>query len=209
MISIYKLILFNMFLTNLMDDLEIELITPEKLRVLIIASSLLLLSFILNVSLNNTFATYISVTLPLWISLMLFFTTDNKSRIPSQQAMRDKWGTLLMYNAEKFVKNTDLTLQNFQNLYVDTYQKDDQMREIEYKYYQQNSEIFAIQLNNKEMEYFPNEHFQLKNGKLVSVQKTDWIVTDQPMGDIYLIQDKTLRNTYISEENHKILKSLS
>ena len=199
-----------MFLTNLMDDLEFELITPEKLRVLIIASSLLLLSFILNISLNNTFATYISVTLPLWISLMFFLTTDNKSRIPSQQAMQDKWGTLLMYNAEKFVKNTDLTLQNFQNLYVDTsYQKDDQMREIEYKYYQQNSEIFAIQLNHKEMEYFPNEHFQLKNGKLVSVQKTDWIVTDQPMGDIYLIQNKTLRNTYISEENQKILKSLS
>ena len=114
-----------------------------------------------------------------------------------------------MYNAEKFVKNTDLTLQNFQNLYVDTYQKDDEIREIEYKYYQQNSKIFAIQLNNKEMEYFPNEHFELKNGKLVSVKKTDWIVTDQPMGDIYLIQDKTLRNTYISEENQKILQSLS
>lgn len=198
-----------MFLTNLMDDLEIELITPEKLRVLIVASSLLLFSFIINISLDNTFTTYISVTLPLWISLIFFFTKDNKSRIPSQKEMQDKWGTLLMYNAEKFVKNTDITLQNFQNLYVDTYQKDDEIREIEYKYYQQNSEIFAIQLNNKEMEYFPNEHFELKNGKLVSVKKTDWIVTDQPMGDIYLIQDKTLRNTYISEENQKILQSLS
>lgn len=198
-----------MFLTNLMDDLEIELITPEKLRVLIVASSLLLFSFIVNISLNNTFITYISVTLPLWISLIFFFTKDNKSRIPSQQEMQEKWAKLLMYNAEKFVKNTDLTLQKFKNLYVDTYQKDDQMREIEYKYYQQNSEIFAIQLNNKEMDYFPNEHFELKNGKLVSVKKTDWIVTDKLMGDIYLIQDKTLRNTYISEENHKILQSLS
>ena len=198
-----------MFLTNLMDDLEIELITPEKLRVLIVASSLLLFSFIVNISLNNTFITYISVTLPLWISLIFFFTKDNKSRIPSQQEMQEKWAKLLMYNAEKFVKNTDLTLQKFKNLYVDTYQKDDQMREIEYKYYQQNSEIFAIQLNNKEMDYFPNEHFELKNGKLVSVKKTDWIVTDKLMGDIYLIQDKTLRNTYISEENQKILQSLS
>lgn len=198
-----------MFLNNLMQDLEIDFINKQQFRVVIVAFSLLLFSFILNISLGNTFATYISITSPLWLSLLLFLTQEHKSKIPSQQEMKNKWGTILMYKAQKFIKNTDLTLQNFQNLYVDTsYQKDDQMREIEYKYYQQNSEIFAIQINNKEMEYFPNEHFELKNGKLVSVKKNDWIVTDQPMGDIYLIQDKTLRNTYISEENHKILQSL-
>ena len=59
------------------------------------------------------------------------------------------------------------------------------------------------------MQSFPNEHFKLKNGKLVSVKKGDWIVTDQPLGEIYVIQDKTLRNTYISEKNKKILDYLN
>ena len=50
-----------------------------------IAFPLLLLSFILNTYLENTFWTYLAVTLPLWISLVLFFTTEKKQMIPSQQ----------------------------------------------------------------------------------------------------------------------------
>lgn len=197
-----------MFLTNLMhDDLEIDFITQENLRVFMIAIPLLLLSFILNTYLENTFWTYLSVTLPVWISLLLFLTTEKKQMIPSQEIMKEKWGSLLMYNGIKFVKNTDLTMEQFKKLYIDSYQKDDQLREIEYQKYKQNSEIFAIQINNKEMDFFPNEHFQLKNGKLICIKKNDWIVTDQPMGEIYVIQDKTLRNTYISEKNKKILDS--
>ena len=197
-----------MFLTNLMhDDLEIDFITAENLRVSMIAFPLLFLSFILNVYLENTFWTYLGVTLPLWISLVLFFTTEKKQLIPSQEIMKEKWGNLLMYNGKKFVKNTDLTLKQFKELYIDSYQKDDQLREIEYSKYKKNSEIFAIQINNKEMDFFPNEHFQLKNGKLICIKKNDWIVTDQPLGEIYVIQDKTLRNTYISEKNKKILDS--
>lgn len=197
-----------MFLTNLMhDDLEIEFITAENLRVYMIAFPLLFLSFLLNVYLENTFWTYLGVTLPLWISLVLFFTTEKKQLIPSQEIMKEKWGNLLMYNGKKFVKNTDLTMKQFNELYIDSYQKDDQLREIEYSKYKKNSEIFAIQINNKEMDFFPNEHFQLKNGKLICIQKNDWIVTDQPLGEIYVIQDKTLRNTYISEKNKKILDS--
>lgn len=197
-----------MFLTNLMhDDLEIEFITAENLRVYMIAFPLLFLSFLLNVYLENTFWTYLGVTLPLWISLVLFFTTEKKQLIPSQEIMKEKWGNLLMYNGKKFVKNTDLTMKQFNELYIDSYQKDDQLREIEYSKYKKNSEIFAIQINNKEMNFFPNEHFQLKNGKLICIQKNDWIVTDQPLGEIYVIQDKTLRNTYISEKNKKILDS--
>ena len=197
-----------MFLTNLMhDDLEIDFITPENLKVSIIAFPLLFLSFVLNVYLENTFWTYLSVTLPLWISLVLFFTTQKKQMIPSQQIMKDKWGSLLIYNGKKFVKNTDLTMKQFKELYIDSYQKDDQLREIEYSKYKKNSEIFAIQINNKEMNFFPNEHFQLQNGKLICIKKNDWIVTDQPLGEIYVIQDKTLRNTYISEKNKKILDS--
>ena len=197
-----------MFLTNLMhDDLEIDFITAENLRVSMIAFPLLFLSFILNVYLENTFWTYLVVTLPLWISLVLFLATEKKQLIPSQEIMKEKWGNLLMYNGKKFVKNTDLTLKQFKELYIDSYQKDDQLREIEYSKYKQNSEIFAIQINNKEMDFFPNEHFQLKNGKLICIKKNDWIVTDQPLGEIYVIQDKTLRNTYISEKNKKILDS--
>ena len=197
-----------MFLTNLMhDDLEIDFITAENLRVSMIAFPLLFLSFMLNVYLENTFWTYLGVTLPLWISLVLFFTTEKKQLIPSQEIMKEKWGNLLMYNGKKFVKNTDLTMLQFKELYIDSYQKDDQLREIEYSKYKKNSEIFAIQINNKEMDFFPNEHFQLKNGKLICIKKNDWIVTDQPLGEIYVIQDKTLRNTYISEKNKKILDS--
>ena len=197
-----------MFLTNLIhDDLEIDFITPENLKVSIIAFPLLFLSFVLNVYLENTFWTYLAVTLPLWISLVLFFITEKKQMIPSQQIMKDKWGSLLIYNGKKFVKNTDLTMKQFKELYIDSYQKDDQLREIEYSKYKKNSEIFAIQINNKEMNFFPNEHFQLQNGKLICIKKNDWIVTDQPLGEIYVIQDKTLRNTYISEKNKKILDS--
>ena len=197
-----------MFLTNLIhDDLEIDFITPENLKVSIVAFPLLFLSFVLNVYLENTFWTYLAVTLPLWISLVLFFITEKKQMIPSQQIMKDKWGSLLIYNGKKFVKNTDLTMKQFKELYIDSYQKDDQLREIEYSKYKKNSEIFAIQINNKEMNFFPNEHFQLQNGKLICIKKNDWIVTDQPLGEIYVIQDKTLRNTYISEKNKKILDS--
>ena len=197
-----------MFLTNLMhDDLEIDFITSENLTVSMIAFPLLFLSFLLNVYLENTLWTYLGVTLPVWISLILFLTTQKKKLIPSQKRMKEKWGNLLMYNGKKFVKNTDLTMEQFKELYIDSYQKDDQLREIEYSKYKQNSEIFAIQINNKDMDSFPNEHFQLKNGKLICIKKNDWIVTDQPLEEIYVIQDKTLRNTYISENNQKILES--
>jgi len=170
--------------------LELEFITNEKIKFTIVTLLLLSISIIL-----NSYA-FIIITLPLWICLLSFFLYGKIEYVPSQQKMKDKWGYLLISNSTVFNKNTNLTLQQFQNLYIDSYQQDQQLRKIEYQYYQQNSKIFAIQINNKEMEYFPNEHFQLSNGQLVSVQKYDWIVTDKPLGDIYLIQDKTLQNTY-------------
>ena len=90
-----------MFLTNLMhDDLEIDFITSENLTVSMIAFPLLFLSFLLNVYLENTLWTYLGVTLPVWISLILFLTTQKKKLIPSQKRMKEKWGNLLMYNGK-------------------------------------------------------------------------------------------------------------
>jgi hypothetical protein len=51
------------------------------------------------------------------------------------------------------------------------------------------------------MDEFPNEHFILANGNLVSVKETDWLVRSKSSRDIYVIQNKTLKYIYNHNSN--------
>ena len=110
--------------------------------------------------------------------------------------MREKWGNLLLSNGTKFIREEEISLDRFINLYVDSYQRDDKLREYEYKCYKNNREIFGLQISERDMDNFGNEHFGLENNQLVSIKVSDWIVRSDDSEDIYVIQDNILKTTY-------------
>ena len=192
---------------DIVEDPEIEF--SGDIKVLFTSSLLLLTNLGFNYYLDNSFVTFLLMSLPLWISLLLHFSFYNKNKlIPLQEDMQNDWGEVLCINGKKYIKNTDITEKSFINLYVDCYQEDVRLREYEYECYQKNNEIFVYQISRKDMEYFPNDHFILSNGKLINIKVSDWLARCVDDNDIYVIQDTTLRNTYISEENYKILSLL-
>jgi hypothetical protein len=165
-------------------------------RVILTSLFLLLISFCLNYYCENSFVTFLSISLPLWLSLIYFCFYPNNNFIPFQEDMREKWGNLLLSNGTKFIREEDISLDRFINLYVDSYQRDDKLREYEYKCYKKNREIFGLQISERDMGNFGNEHFVLENNQLVSIKVSDWIVRCVDREDIYVIQDNTLKRTY-------------
>jgi len=119
-----------------------------------------------------------------------------RNLVPLQKDMQYKWCNRLLIDGLKFKKKKYITFKLFNKLYVNYYQKDDLLRKYEYKKYKKNDNIYGIQITSKLMEGFPNEHFILTNGNLVSVKKTDWLVRSQGNKEIYVIQNKTLKNIY-------------
>ena len=192
---------------DIVEDPEIYFSGDSK--VLFTSSLLLLTNLCFNYYLDNSLTTFFLISLPLWISLLFYFLSDNIRLIPLQDDVQKIWGQLLFSNGTKYIKNTDITKKRFINLYINVNEKDDKLIDFEYEYYKKNREIFVYQISNRDMIYFSNGKFILSNGKIVNIKVSDWLARCVSDNDIYVIEDNALRNTYISEEKHKILDLLN
>ena len=182
---------------DICEDADINFSGNE--RVILISSFLLLISFCLDYYCDNSFLTFLLISFPLWLSLLYYyFYKNNNYSIPFQEDMREKWGNLLLSNGTKFIREEEISLNRFINLYVDSYQRDDKLREYEYKCYKNNREIFGLQISERDMDNFGYDHFVLENNQLVSIKVSDWIVRCVDRESIYVIQDNTLKSTYKS-----------
>ena len=192
---------------DIVEDPEIEFSGDSK--VLFTSSLLLLTNFCFNYYLDNNLTTFFLISMPLWISLLFYFLSENIRKIPLQDDVQKMWGQILFSDGTKYIKNTDITKKRFTNLYINVNEKDDELIDFEYECYKKNFEIFAYQISNKDMIYFPNGKFILSNGKIVNIKVSDWLSRCVNDNSIYVIEDNALRNTYISEEKHKILDLLN